>query len=282
MLCKSPLDGGVCGECHSCRLNLANAHPDFFLVEPEELGKQIKIDQVRELIGHVAKTSQQGGRKIVVMSPAEKLNIHSANAFLKCLEEPSGETILILVSQNSADLLPTIRSRCQTLLFKLPSENTAVEWLQRYVTNVVEANQLIRLSQNRPLASLEIFQSNGLALRQSIADELSQLARAELSPTAVAKTWLGEDMEIILFWLICWLNDMLRWFPCRNEALLRDANMVEFYAYCDSHGSYQELFKLVNQVMTANRQLKSGTNPNKQLLLEDVLIRWQSWLGIGI
>src|SRR5690606_18188179 len=93
MLCLSPTDTLVCGKCKGCLLLDAGTHPDLLVVCPEEGGKQIKVDQIREVSRFVANTAQQGGYKIIVLQPAEAMNINAANALLKNLEEPAGKTI---------------------------------------------------------------------------------------------------------------------------------------------------------------------------------------------
>jgi DNA polymerase-3 subunit delta' len=76
----------------------AGSHPDNFVLEPEEADKPIKVDQVRELVAFVVQTAQLGGRKVVLIEPVEAMNINASNALLKSLEEPSGDTVLLLVS----------------------------------------------------------------------------------------------------------------------------------------------------------------------------------------
>src|SRR5690606_26968585 len=112
LLCLAPVEGTPCGKCRSCQLNHAQPHPDFLMLAPEEGSKAIKVDQVRGLIESLGKTAQQGGYKVLVLEPAEAMNINSANALLKSLEEPANNTLLILVSHTPSAVLPTIRSRC--------------------------------------------------------------------------------------------------------------------------------------------------------------------------
>ncbi len=84
-------------QCKSCLLLKAGSHPDNYLLEPEEADKAIKVDQVRDLVSFVVQTAQMGGRKVVLIEPVEAMNINAANALLKSLEEPSGDTVLLLV-----------------------------------------------------------------------------------------------------------------------------------------------------------------------------------------
>jgi len=91
------------------------AHPDLRWVLPEGKGEQIRIDAIRALAEFASQTPQIAPCKVAVLVPADALNEHAANALLKTLEEPPGSTYLLLVTEAPADLLPTIRSRCQRL-----------------------------------------------------------------------------------------------------------------------------------------------------------------------
>lgn len=93
--------------------------PDLMLVEPEE-GKEISIKKIREVQNFLAYKSYNGGFKIVVVNDAEKMNQEAQSCFLKTLEEPKGQTLLILITSKPDMLLPTIFSRCQTVKFFKP------------------------------------------------------------------------------------------------------------------------------------------------------------------
>ena len=115
LLCQSPSGLDACGNCKSCHLLAAGTHPDNFVLEPEEADKPIKVDQVRELVDFVVQTAQLGGRKVVLLEPAEAMNLNAANALLKSLEEPPANTLFFLMAHSPGRLLPTIRSRCRIL-----------------------------------------------------------------------------------------------------------------------------------------------------------------------
>src|ERR1700726_3390283 len=99
-LCESE-DTVPCGLCASCRLLRADSHPDSYVVRLEQDAQQIKVDQVRGLIESLALKSYRGGYKVAVIEGAESLNVNSANAFLKTLEEPTPNTVSVLVARPS-------------------------------------------------------------------------------------------------------------------------------------------------------------------------------------
>ena len=120
---------GPCGQCGSCHLFNAGSHPDLLMVEPEEKGKQIKIEQVRKVTEFVNTTAQRGHSKVVLLGPAEAMNVNASNALLKSLEEPSANITLLLYSHQPSGLLATIKSRCQQFPVYGPDFNQALTWL---------------------------------------------------------------------------------------------------------------------------------------------------------
>lgn len=127
LLCRS--GEPPCGDCESCRFCAAGSHPDRLDVGVEKDRREIVVDQIRDLIHTVGLTARLGGRKVVTVDHAERMNRHAANTLLKTLEDPPGETVFLLVSSNHALLLATIRSRCQMIGFPVADRDTALEWL---------------------------------------------------------------------------------------------------------------------------------------------------------
>lgn len=128
ILCQEAVTGG-CQKCSACQLLGAGSHADMLWVAPAG-STQIKIEQVRSAITWSQKTPQQGRAKVLIIEPAESMNLFATNSLLKLLEEPAGDTFLFLISNNVAKLLPTVRSRCQVLKLSTPSLSEGVEWLE--------------------------------------------------------------------------------------------------------------------------------------------------------
>lgn len=163
LICMQPdSQGSACGACKACKLIEAQSHPDYRTIFPEEEGKAIKVDQVREFGQFVSLSSQFGGWKIGIVSPADAMNVNAANSLLKTLEEPQGNTLIILVSENPARLLPTIRSRCQAWQLNLPEESVINKWLAEQGVDSAQASDLIRKQLGGPLALLDWFDHSAL------------------------------------------------------------------------------------------------------------------------
>lgn len=106
-------DGDACERCGACTRALRGLHPDLVLLEPD--GATIKIDRVREVAREIAGRPFEARSRAFVIDEAHLLTEQAANALLKCLEEPCATSHVLLVSAAPQALLPTIRSRCQTL-----------------------------------------------------------------------------------------------------------------------------------------------------------------------
>src|SRR5690606_26538352 len=148
LLCEQKRGGTACGECQACRWMAAGNHPDFRRVRPDAVAqaegeineetaasaksspsKEIRIEQVRNLAGWFGTATHRGGWRVAVIYPAHAMNLYTANALLKVLEEPPSNTVFLLTADAPDRLLPTIVSRCRRLPLAIPSEETAVHWL---------------------------------------------------------------------------------------------------------------------------------------------------------
>ncbi len=180
-----------CGECESCSRAAHGTHPELIEVEPDSEKKQnISIEQTRSLRANAALMPKFGDRRVYLMPHAELLNEASANTLLKTLEEPQLAATLILCAPSPGLVLPTIRSRCQTIRFSpVPDERLTAALLSQGVTADV-AEPVVRLAQGRPELALELL---------SDAPRREQLLQVEAFTDQVlaavgAAAGRGEDM----------------------------------------------------------------------------------------
>jgi DNA polymerase-3 subunit delta' len=115
--CPNAGPGDFCDECSSCRKIGAGTHPDVVTVSIEDEATQIKIAQIRHILGFLELRPLEGRNKVFIIDPANQLNTEAANALLKGLEEPPENSFLILIAVNVQELLFTVRSRCQVYNF---------------------------------------------------------------------------------------------------------------------------------------------------------------------
>ena len=199
-LCETAGADAPCGRCTACHLLATNSHPDFLALLPEltqvELGwsvggndapeagdgegkakrkpsKEIRIEAVRDAIAWTQKSSSRGRAKVLLLFPADAMNLVASNALLKTLEEPPEGVRLLLVAEDAERLLPTLRSRCQRLLFEGPTPAQALAWLEGQ--GAANAPVLLAAAGGQPLAARRLAAEGfdaaaWLALPRRIAD----------------------------------------------------------------------------------------------------------------
>lgn len=221
----------ICGVCFSCKLVDNNTHPDFFEVKREPEKQEITIDQIKKLRSRLNSTSLKQGYKSVIIHEADLMNLSSANAILKLLEEPYGKTIIILLDNREGKMPPTIVSRCQILNFYPVSNELICTWLiNKGLEN--ELAQEISLSVLfKPLLALdyannqELWELKKTRLDSMIADIITGRynIRVDLSREtdwgarqAQAKEWL-EDYKFIWHNILLLKLNMLNYLQRYNN-----------------------------------------------------------------
>lgn len=278
LLCTSPTDNQACGSCRSCQLLASGSNPDLLQVGPED-SKVIKIDQVRQLADFSSKTSHSNCRKVVILRQTEVLNINAANALLKTLEEPPASTVLLLVSDNPGRLLPTIRSRCQRILFAVPNQQTALDWLEANAPGETGLAELLLLAGNRPVQALELLHSDEQQDRDSVLKGLAAMLVGKIDPVEFSATGKTIGAEKIMDWL--WQTTSLT----VKQLLLHEppqaAGQALSVIYQTLTGSARSEDEILARLLGINRaaeearqQLAGASNPNPQLVLEGILWRW--------
>lgn len=211
-LCEGSASSGEhqarpCERCASCRLVQARSHPDLMVLVPESMGnasgwggdgggeegvgvvdasgkrkpsKEIRVAEVRRILDFAHTTAARDQGKVVVVYPAEAMNVIAANALLKILEEPTGRLRFVLAGSSIDSLLPTIRSRCQSLRLGLPEASLATEWLR--ASGVANPDVLLMAAGGEPQEALAWFREGiDAPLWLALPD---QLARGETGPLA--------------------------------------------------------------------------------------------------
>lgn len=288
LLCETPdSSGNACGNCMSCGWIAQGSHPDYRLIEPEDISdndneggdsasvtsgkvkrksRSILIDQIRALSDLVGLTAHRHGRRVVILHPAEALNINAANALLKILEEPPPATIFILVSHQPQRLLPTIRSRCQQMLMSGPPVHQASAWLTEQ--GVSDPEFCLAQAGGAPLSALQLDQEemrSGMAL---MAKHLT--LGGGIDAFSLASHWSKSDFGLAVTAMQKWVHDLVslriagevRYFPGMQSSLQSLVKRVDLALLLD----YQRI--LVDARATASHPL------NSELQLEALLVRY--------
>lgn len=171
LLCERQTANGIaCGQCMACNWFFQGHHPDFRLLQPgamseesdteeskKKASQQITVDQIRELDEFFNVGTHRAGLRIVLINPTEMMNRNAANSLLKTLEEPSVNTLFLLVSSEPLKLLPTIRSRCQVVPVSLPKIKAAKAFL--VAAGIKDEARWLALAGGAPGLAIELANS---------------------------------------------------------------------------------------------------------------------------
>jgi DNA polymerase-3 subunit delta' len=291
LLCENVRpDGHACGECASCGWFAQGNHPDYRRVRPEAMedelpaegedgdgdkkskstktaSKDIKIEQIRALSDFMNISTHRQGLRVVVLYPAEALNMPSSNALLKTLEEPPPGTVFLLASNGLDRLLPTILSRCRKFALPMPGHNEALAWLQ--AQGVQDADGWLREQGGAPLAALAQAESGS---REDLDVLLQILAQPSVDAALRAADKLSKaPLASLVAWQQRWLYDVfsyklsgvIRYYPRYQKQLAALAGRVQ-------------TAKLMQVIKSTNERRAVADHPlSPKLFVEDMLLDYE-------
>jgi DNA polymerase-3 subunit delta' len=290
LLCENVRpDGHACGECASCGWFAQGNHPDYRRVRPEAMedevpagegeeaaesdkkskssktaSKDIKIEQVRALSDFMNISTHRQGLRVIVLYPAEALNMPSSNALLKTLEEPPPGTVFLLASNGLDRLLPTILSRCRKFALPMPEHAQALAWLE--AQGVQDADGWLREQGGAPLAALVQAESGS---REELDSLLQILAQPSVDAALRAADKLSKaPLASLVAWQQRWLYDVfsyklsgtIRYYPRYRQQLANLAGRVH-------------TAKLMQAIKSTNERRAVADHPlSPKLFVEDMLL----------
>lgn len=277
LLCeRSGANGEPCGQCRACLLYQAGNHPDVTVISPLEGKKNIGVDQVREIGQYLSLKSQYGGHKIVVLTPAETMNVNSANSLLKTLEEPTPNTVLVLVTHRPAQLPATIRSRCQEIRFGAVAVDEGRAWLDSQ--GIANSELLLALADGAPLKAMRLADDNLMQERLEWFQALEALAKQGVDPIEIAAKQTRGSGEGGLYWLYTWGVDMVRLKTAQQPPHLANRDIQSRLLNLADRVSLKHLMLWLERVQGALREIEA--NFNVTLVLEGLLIQWQRMFAV--
>ncbi len=269
LLCRSPDANSIaCGRCDACHLLAAGTHPDLLVLEPEQ-DKAIKVDEIRDLCNALSLTSQFGGYKVAIIFDADRMNINASNSLLKTLEEPTSDSILLLVTSKPYKLPVTIRSRCQSIDFHTPDQQIATQWLTTQTNQDMQLS--LQLAHGAPLLALKLADDELLVQRQCLTDAFIGVANNK-PVTSYSDRLSAFSNEYLLRWLYDWLSDLLKVKQSGSEQNLSHPDFAAELVKLAQRASVQALYQMLDEVLRL-RQLQS-IPLNNQMVWEDLLISW--------
>jgi DNA polymerase-3 subunit delta' len=258
----------------SCRKIDDGNHPDVRIIEPD--GQFIKIDQIRTLQKDIGYKPYEGKRKIYILDHAEALRPEAANALLKTLEEPSSDSLMILVTANVYALLPTVISRCQLVRFiTLGVEKLTTRLVQEQHVQPEQARLIASLSEGCPGRAFSMDTTDTLAKRDFVEQLFNTLSsglqdvRVLFTHTEILlekRTEIQEFLDIMLVWY----RDMYILQEQGEKSLIANSDAVVRLGQAAEQLSASQIRRLFDIVYQTKRDILR--NANLQLALEVMLI----------
>jgi DNA polymerase-3 subunit delta' len=271
LFCASGGDD-ACGVCPSCRKVAAGNHADIHVVEPLPDKRDISISQLRDVQRDLAMRPYEAPRSACIVEPADRMNTSSANSFLKTLEEPPGNAIIILITENADMLLPTIRSRCQLLRFAPLSQEQIRQLLERSGMDGATASLLAPLADGSMGRALEL-DNDSLALRRDLlARHLAGLTLDRVVTIFEASEELSgsrdetlESMDMLL----SFSRDLVHLTAGCND--ITNSAVRPFLERLSSRLSLQGALRLADDILETRRSIQR--NANAKLALDNLFMK---------
>ena len=272
LLCSS---GGweSCGSCSACVQVDQGNHPDLIMVDPQN--GTTTIDSIRDFKRQLSRKSFAGGYKTCIIDNAEKMNDNAQNALLKTLEEPSPDTVIVLITAQPYFLLPTILSRCQQVKFQpLPISTAAEVVMEKWDVDRQTASLMVTLTGGSPGKALELKKEAIEEIRESLINHLCFSSEAERQGIFdLAEAFSGDKsrLDLKLNLLRLWYRDILLYKIYRNSDCLLNKDKAAEIASLSSIWSLENLLKALLWIEDYHQALTYNANP--QLTMEGLFMK---------
>lgn len=256
LLCQQATGQGACCRCHGCHLVDAGNHPDLLRVTLDDERTAITVEQIRALADFLSLKPHSAPHKVVLLMPADLMNLNAANALLKLLEEPPLGSVFVLVSSRPMRLPATIRSRCVPVAFRPPQATVAQQWLSTRLGRSDDA--ALAAAGGAPFLAERLAQAEAQSAAAEARRDLDLLARGEGDPVRVAARWKTAGARATLGAVRYHVATQIR-----NRVLTSQEI---------NNSDIKQLLIFLNVLDYAYHQI--GTPIDETLILEETLIRW--------
>ncbi len=265
LLCENRTpDGDACGKCKSCLQADSNNHPDIRFITHEKAS--IGIDDIREqLINDISIKPYSSSHKVYIIPDANKMTEQAQNALLKTMEEPPEYAIILLLTENTQNLLPTITSRCITLNTQPLQKEVITQYLIKNLQMEPEQAKIAagfcqgNVGKAIHFASSEDFQEmkrDTLQLLKEIDDmDVSDLM-SMIKELSQRKGRITEYLDLMLLWY----RDILMFKVTKDANILLYRDEYKAISRQASVRNYEDIEKIIKAIDKAKVRLKANVN----------------------
>ncbi len=272
LLCEQ---GGkqTCGSCRSCRLLQAGHHPNVMMITTPPT-QRIQIDEIRSITDFLQRSAYLSGYRIVLIHPAQNMNLASSNALLKTLEEPGVKVLLILIADEVSHLPLTILSRCIRINFSSPELTQATSWLAERVPYTRKDIEIaLKQTAGAPFSAAQWLQGVLPELRQQFLRHILSLDNH--TEKVVIEKCLTIPLEQLLNLWQHVILDLLTIMQVKPASAIINSDFnSELVLFCQKY-SLTALWQFNDLLNAAIAEIKSGIPVNIRLVLEKCFIEWR-------
>ncbi len=289
-----------CGECRPCRTIAEDKHPDIEWVgvggicdesdhrdHSADNSRDIRICQIRRLERVISRTTVDARCRVVIVDPADAMTVEAANAFLKTLEEPAPNTILVLLSAREERLRETVRSRCRRIVFYgVPRDDIERALQERWGAGAEQAGHLARLSQGRLGWAVAALRDDRLLIdREKTLDDIESVLAGTLGDRFSYAAGLGSRFSrepqtvrtSLDIWCDWWRDVLVT--AAGHEDLVLDSERLDTLRTQASQYGVAGALEALTAIMGGRRHLEEHASPTlamESMLLELPLARSRS------
>jgi DNA polymerase-3 subunit delta' len=275
-LCEDRARDRACGNCRACVLLAAGNHPDFREVAPEEEGKAITVDQIRDLNSYFSLTSHYQRGKLALISPADSMNRAAANALLKRLEEPPAGALLMLVADRADSLPATVQSRCHRLNFDSFDPAAARGWLVEQLPDAIseDIDALLAQASGAPLRALYLATHDEMGLGRRVLEDMAAIGRGDLHAIDVARDFEGADIDLLIDTAMHVVYQLVLLKHGRQASYANQASRADDLHKLGYQLNFKHLFEFLDLLLEV-RSLRIKKVPVREMdLMEGVWLGW--------
>lgn len=243
--------------------DVTQSHPDFIFITPTE--QEIQIKQIRDLNWRLSLKPFSAPLKVAIIDQAHLMNAEAQNSFLKTLEEPRGETLLILISEYPEFLFPTIRSRTEVIKFYPVPRKEIEDYLKEQGIDEERTRLISRISQGKPGVAIDFLNyPQKLEERESLISEIVKLTKSDLNlrfQYAKKLSKITDLKEVLNVWLFHFREILL------SKLNKNNTDEVDI----DGISKISKIKNILDKIQSTNF-LISTTNVNKRLALEVLML----------
>ncbi|MDD2271729.1 MAG: DNA polymerase III subunit delta' [Desulfuromonadaceae bacterium] len=260
------LPDDACGVCPSCRKIDGGNHPDIHFISPLPDKRDISIEQLREMQHELALRPYEAPRKACIIDPAERMSVSAANSLLKTLEEPPGNALIILLTENAGMLLSTVRSRCQLIRFAPLSPEHVLSLLEESGMAPEAAALVAPMAGGSLKRALELDNEALAARRDAVLSRISQLNVNRIATVFDAAEELSGNRDAtleLLDMLLSFFRDAVHLGAGNGEIVNRSVRpAIESIA---TRRSLPRNLELLESIYETRRSVQRNANPKLAL-----------------